>query len=57
MNLVKLTDDQVTRLYRYGNYHFYAADIIYRKLYSHIPKDERKVTSLNLANASYRVWY
>ena len=37
MNPVKLTDDQVTSLYRYGNYHFHAADLIYRKLYSYIP--------------------
>ena len=49
MNPIKLTDVQVTRLYRYGNCHFHAADLIYRELHSHIPINEYAFTSLNLA--------
>ena len=49
MNPVKLNDDQATRLYRYGNFHFHAADLVYRKLPTHMPKGEQRVTACTLA--------
>ena len=49
MEPVKLNDDQLTRLYRYGNSHFHAADLIYEKLPTHMPKGEQWVTSRSLA--------
>ena len=49
MNPVKLNDDQATRLYRYGNFHFHAADLVYRKLPTHMPKSEQRVTACTLA--------
>ena len=55
MNPVKINNAQVTRLYKYGNYHFYAADLIHRKLFKHIPMDEHKFPLASLSLAMYHI--